>query len=183
VTDRPIDDDTVLARRAQEGDQEAFATLVRRHASIAHRAAFLITRSSADADDALQDGTVRAFYNLNRFDPARPFRPWFVTIVANAARNGARSSSRREALALRAMTVDRPSDPADYAVASEERDTLLRHLDALPDKLRSPVALRHVLGLSERETAAALGIRAGTVKSRVSRGLELLRQAMRGEPA
>jgi RNA polymerase sigma factor (sigma-70 family) len=81
------------------------------------------------------------------------------------------------------MTVDRPSDPADYAVASEERDTLLRHLDALPDKLRSPVALRHVLGLSERETAAALGIRAGTVKSRVSRGLELLRQAMRGEPA
>jgi DNA-directed RNA polymerase specialized sigma24 family protein len=58
---------------------------------------------------------------------------------------------------------------------------LLRHLDSLPDKLRSSVALRHVLGLSERETAAALGIRIGTVKSRVSRGLDLLRQAMRGD--
>lgn len=183
MTDRPFDDDRVLATRAQQGDQAAFATLVRRHASIAHRAAFLITRSSADADDALQDGTVRAFYNLHRFDPVRPFRPWFVTIIANTARNRARSSSRREALALRVMTVDPPSDPADHAVASEEGDTLLRHLDALPDKLRSPVALRHVLGLSERETAAALGIRLGTVKSRVSRGLDLLRQAMGGDAA
>jgi RNA polymerase sigma-70 factor (ECF subfamily) len=183
VTDRPFDDDRDLATRAQQGDQAAFATLVRRHASIAHRAAFLITRSSADADDALQDGTVRAFYNLHRFDAARPFRPWFVTIVANTARNRVRSSSRREALALRVMKVDPPSDPADHAVASEESDRLLRHLDALPDKLRSPVALRHVLGLSERETAAALGIRLGTVKSRVSRGLDLLRQAMGGDTA
>jgi RNA polymerase sigma-70 factor (ECF subfamily) len=183
VNDRQLDDDTVLATRAQQGDQAAFATLVRRHASNAHRAAFLITRSSADADDALQDGTVKAFYNLHRFDPVRPFRPWFVTIVANTARNRARSRSRRDALALRVMTVDPPSDPADDAVASEERGRLLHHLEALPDKLRSPVALRHVLGLSERETAAALGIRLGTVKSRVSRGLELLRQAMRGDSA
>jgi RNA polymerase sigma factor (sigma-70 family) len=65
-------------------------------------------------------------------------------------------------------------------VAAEESATLLSHVDALPDRLRAAVALRHVLGLSERETAAALGIRQGTVKSRLSRGLQRLRESMEG---
>ena len=68
----------------------------------------------------------------------------------------------------------------EEALARERGEELLRHLDALPYKLREAVALRHVLGLSERETADALGVRPGTVKSRVSRGLERLRESMGG---
>ena len=70
------------------------------------------------------------------------------------------------------------ADPADHAVASVQSAELLAHVEALPDRLRAAVALRHVLGLSERETAAALGIRQGTVKSRLSRGLQRLRESM-----
>jgi len=171
-------DEAVLAGRAQEGDEGAFATLVRRHAPIAHRVAYVITRSVAEAEDALQDGTVKAFYALGRFRLDRPFRPWFVSIVANEARNRARSRSRRQALRLR-LAGDAPGPgPEERALASERREELLGHLDDLPAKLREAVALRHILGFTERETAEALKIRPGTVKSRVSRGLALLRLAM-----
>ena len=177
---RRVDDEAILATRAKQGDQIAFASLVRHHAPVAHRVAYLITRSAAEADDALQDGTVKAFYALDRFRADRPFRPWFTAIVANEARNKARSGVRREALRLRLRGDAPPPGPEEEALIGEQRDQLLRHLDALPDKLREAVALRHVLGLSERETAAALGIRPGTVKSRVSRGVERLRQSMEG---
>ena len=180
-TERPrAEDETVLAERAKQGDQDAFASLVRRHAPVAHRVAYLITRSAAEADDALQDGTVKAFYALSRFRSDRPFRPWFTAIVANEARNRARSGARRDALRLRiAGDISAPS-PEEEALADERRSELLRYLDDLPDKLREAVALRHVLAFSERETAEALSIRPGTVKSRVSRGLELLRASMKG---
>ena len=175
-----VEDEQELAQRAKRGDQVAFASLVRLHAPVAHRVAYLITRSAAEADDALQDGTVKAFYALDRLRTDRPFRPWLVAIVANEARNRARSGARREALRRR-LVEDSPSrGPEEEALAGEERQELLRHLDALPNKVREAVALRHVVGLSERETAGALGVRPGTVKSRVSRGLERLRQSMAG---
>lgn len=181
-SDEPQRDDyeARLAARAKQGDEIAFAELVRLHAPVAHRVAYLITRSAADADDALQDGTVKAYYALDRFRPDRPFRPWFVTIVSNEARNRARSGARREALRLRVAPDVPPPDPADDAVASVQGEELLSHVDALPGRLRAAVALRYVVGLSERETAAALGIRRGTVKSRVSRGLERIRQSLEG---
>ena len=174
------DDERALADRAKQGDQDAFASLVHRHAPVAHRVAYLITRSAAEADDALQDGTVKAFYALDRFRADRPFRAWFTAIVANEARNRARSGVRHEALRLR-VAPDAPTPgPEEEVLAGEQRRELLDHLDDLPDKLRKAVALRHVLALSERETAEALGIRPGTVKSRVSRGLERLRDSMTG---
>lgn len=172
------DDDATLAARALQGDEVAFSTLVRRHAPVAHQAAYLITRNAADADDALQEGTVKAWRNLSRFDQERPFRPWFTTIVANTARNRARAWNRRHAMQLRLVADIPPDDPADGAVTAAESARLLRELEALPEKYRRAVALRHVLGLSERETADALGVRPGTVKSRVSRGLQQLREAM-----
>ncbi len=178
---RRVDGDATLADRAREGDQVAFALLVHRHAAVAHRVAYLITRSSADADDALQDGTVKAFYAFDRFDSARAFRPWFVAIVANEARNRARSRVRREAMRLRLESDPPLPGPEEEALAAEEGVEVLRHLEALPEKLRRAVALRHLLGLSEAETAAALGVRPGTVKSRVSRGLTRLRESLGGD--
>jgi RNA polymerase sigma-70 factor (ECF subfamily) len=177
VTDR-FEDDRALAERAREGDEVAFAALVRRHAPVAHRAAYLITRSAADADDALQEGTVKAWRAIGRFDPEYGFRPWFTTIVANTARSSARSWNRREAATMRLRPEASPPDPADDAVSREEAETVARELDRLPERYRRAVALRHVLGLSERETAEALGVRPGTVKSRVSRGLAMLREAL-----
>ena len=166
-------------RRARRGDERAFAELVRMHQEVAFRVAYLI--SGEEAEDALQDGVAKAWRALGRFRPGAPFRPWLLRIVANEARNRRRSAGRRAALALRAAQEDVSGDaapsPEAAVLAAEERARLAAALDALPDAARLALACRYLLDLSEAETAAALGVRRGTVKSRVARALERLREA------
>ena len=167
--------------RAQRGDERAFAELVRAHEEVAFRVAYLIAGSAAEAEDAVQDGLVKAWRSLGRFRRDAPLRPWLLQIVANEARNRRRSAGRRAALALRAAREEgsggaAPS-PEDTAVAGEERARLLAALEGLPDDARLVLACRYLLDLSETETAAALGVRPGTVKSRTSRALARLREA------
>src|SRR6266508_396117 len=98
---RPADD-SVLIARAQRGDAAAYEEIVQRYQQIAFRTAYVVTGSAADAEDAAQEGFVKAFRALGRFRPGAELRPWLLRIVANEARNRARSAGRRAALALRA---------------------------------------------------------------------------------
>ena len=139
--------------------------------------AYLITRNPADAEDAVQDALVKAWCAFGRFRTGAPMRPWLLRIVSNEARNRRRSAGRREALALRASPGEAAPSPEEAAVGADERARLLAALDGLPEQQRLVLACRHLLDLSEAETAAALGVRAGTVKSRTSRALEHLREA------
>ena len=79
-----VTSDEALLERATAGDHQAYAELVRRYSEIAHRTATLIV-GPADAEDAVQDAFVRAFYALGRFRPGSPFKPWLLVIVANSA--------------------------------------------------------------------------------------------------
>jgi RNA polymerase sigma-70 factor (ECF subfamily) len=181
VEGRPRDDGELIAL-AQDGDVRAYERLVERYRDLAFRSAYLIVRDAADAEDAAQDAFVKAYYALARFRAGEPFRPWILRIVANEARNRRRSAGRRERLALRVVEGGGPGDAApspDAAVlADEARRVLVAALDALPDRERDVIAHRYLLDLSEAETAHALGIRPGTVKSRLSRGLARLRGLM-----
>lgn len=168
-----------LVERARGGDAAAFAALVRPHEEIAFRTAFLITRNAADAQDAAQEALVKAHRALRRFRRDATFRPWFLTIVGNEARNRVRSARRRESLLLRAALEHDPTDggtssPESAALAAEEREALLAAIERLPDEQRLAVTCRYFLDLSEVETATVLGVKPGTVKSRLSRGLERL---------
>ena len=96
-----------LVRRARAGDGRAFEELVRPHWETAFRLAYLITGSRAEAEDAAQEGLIKAWRALGRFRATRPFRPWFLRIVANEARNRRRSSGRRARLELRAAGESR----------------------------------------------------------------------------
>jgi RNA polymerase sigma-70 factor (ECF subfamily) len=180
VVNRPLDDDAALVARATRGDSDAFGQLVQRHAEIAFRTAYLITRSAADAEEASQDGFLKAHRGLRRFRPGAPFRPWLLAIVANEARNRRRAAGRRAALELRAgeeqLRGDAPASPEASLLAAARRTALLAALESLPEPDQLVIACRHLLGLSEAETAAALGCRPGTVKSRLSRALERLRE-------
>jgi len=159
-----------------EGRPRDFEDLVRQHLEIAFRVAYLITRNAADAEDATQDGLVKAWRAFGRFRPGAPMRPWLLKIVANEARNRRRSTGRREALALRASPGEAAPSPEEAAVAAEEQVRLLAALDGLKEDHRLVLACRHLLDLSEAETAAALGVRIGTVKSRTARALDALRE-------
>ena len=165
--------------RAQRGDARAYEELVRPHQEIAFRVAYVITRNAADAEDAVQDALVKAWRALGRFRAGEPLRPWLLQIAANEARNRRRSAGRRERLALAAASLsgEAAPSPEDAVLGAAERERLLKLLEALPDQGREVLACRYLLDLSEEETAGALDVRLGTVKSRSARALEKLREA------
>ena len=178
---RPLEEDE-LVEAARGGDADAYAGLVERHRDVAFRTAYFVTRSAADAEDAAQEAFVKAYYALGRFRAGEPFRPWLLRIVGNEARNRIRAATRRERMALR-LARDRPSDdaapsPESAAMRRDTLETLASALAALPERDRLVVSYRYLLELSEAETAAALGVRRGTVKSRLSRALARLRRSM-----
>jgi RNA polymerase sigma factor (sigma-70 family) len=183
VVDRPLDE-TELIERAKRGDATAYGELVQRHQGIAFRTAYVIARDASDAEEAAQDGFVKAYRALGRFRAGAPFRPWLLQIVANEARNRRRSAGRRASLVLRAAEENRPGDavpsPEAALLGSERRAELLAAVNALREEERDVIACRFFLDLSEEETAATLDIKLGTVKSRTSRALAHLREEVEG---
>src|SRR5580765_8073994 len=177
VVDRPLNE-AELVERARRGDPEAWETIVRTYQGIAFRTAYVVAGNAADAEEAAQDGFVKAYRALWRFRAGADFKPWLLRIVANEARNRRRSAGRRSALALRAAqepSGEAAPSPEATLLGAERREQLLAALNRLGEQDREAIACRYFLDLSEAETAAALGVRPGTVKSRLSRALERLR--------
>ena len=167
------DDDAALVGRARGGDPDAYALLVRRHAPMAMRTAALLGAGES-TEDVVQEALVKAYRSLDRFRDDLPFRPWLLRIVAHEAHNVHRSRVRRVAREQRVIPPEL-LDPAGEVVDREAKEQLLLAVGRLPDKLRAVVTCRYLLELDEAETASVLGVPRGTVKSRLSRGLERLR--------
>ena len=144
-----------------------------------------IIAGPADAPDVTQDAFLKAYTALDRFRGEAPFRPWILRIVANEARNRRRSAGRRTGLALRAAEDRRPGDaapsPESAVLAGESRAALLAAINELRDEDREIIGARYFLDLTEAETAEALGLPRGTVKSRLSRALGRLREQLAAE--
>lgn len=165
-------------RLAQAGDRDAFARLVARHGTAATRAAAWFG-AGPDTDDVVQEAFVKAWQAIGRFRDDAPFLPWLLRIVANQTRNEVRSRKRRDARALRALEPPGALPDPTTDAETHERDTvLLSAVRSLRSEERDVVVCRWLLGLSEQETAAALGIARGTAKSRSSRALTRLRAAL-----
>ena len=172
----------MLVERARAGDVSAYEELVRRHQDVAFRTAVLLAGGAMEAEDAVQEGFVKAHRALGRFRADAPFRPWLLAIVANEARNRRRSAARRQSLALR-LAEDRPAgeaapSPEAAVLDHERRAELLAALERLRPEDREVIGCRYLLELSEAETAEVLRCPKGTVKSRLSRALERLRTSM-----
>jgi RNA polymerase sigma-70 factor (ECF subfamily) len=189
VEGRPLEESELVAR-ATGGDAHAYEELVRMHQQVAMRTAWLVTRNTTEAEDAVQEAFVKAYRALRRFREGAAFRPWLLAIVANEAKNRRRSVARSERLVLRVAEV-RPSgdaapSPEAAALLAAERTVLVEALNAMREEDRLVVGYRYLLGLSEAETAAALGVPKGTVKSRLARSLGRLRESLAradGRPA
>jgi len=186
VVVRPLNlADGELVQRAKRGDVGAYEQIVERYREPVFRVAYLVTRSSADAEEAAQDAFVKAYRALGRFRTDAPLRPWLMSIAVNESRNRLRSAGRREALSVRAA-AERPPDDSDQSpeaalLAAEERRRLLDAVERLREDDRLALACRYFLGLSDREAAQVLGWRQGTFKSRLSRALGRLRTELGGE--
>ncbi len=181
---RPLDERELIAN-AQNGDTQAFEQLVRIHQGIALRVAYLVVRNPSEAEDVTQEAFIKAYRSLDRFRDGVPFRPWLLKIVRNQALNRIRGTRRRDRLALQAagdpVSGDAAPSPETVVLTEDEHRRLLAVIDDLPERYRSVIVHRYLLGMSEAETSVILGIPGGTVKSRTSRALARLRTLVGNE--
>jgi RNA polymerase sigma-70 factor (ECF subfamily) len=171
-------------RRACQGDAEAYGELTARHRPAALRVATVVLGAPEGADDVVQQAAERAWRTIDRFEAGRGFRPWWLRIVANAARNDRRSRGRRARLAVRAATADERRHvvtPEEAVITDAERRTVVTALNRLATADRLVIALRHFEQLSEQEMAEVLACPPGTVKSRLSRATGRLRDQLARE--
>ena len=169
-----------LVARAVSGDHEAYAALVRPHERVAYRVAAAITGWNADAEEATQNGLVKAYRSLHRFRAGAAFRPWLLRIVVNEAHNVLRSERRHERLGARAAEQHETAlGGVDEAViAREEVETVLSALARLPEADRLAVALRYFGELPDAEAAALLGTSAEAYRVRLLRARRRLQSLL-----
>ena len=170
--------DAELAALAQAGDREAFGVLVSRYAAQARRVARAVLGNAADADDAAQDGFLAALKNLGRYDPQRPFGPWLLRIVANAATDRLRRGRVRAAEALPASLAAPQPGPDRETDSRAFQEALRAALATLPERQRMAIVLFDVEGYSHAEIAEMLRVPQGTVRSYVFHARRALRTAL-----
>lgn len=144
------------------------------HWVTAWRAAFGVTGRTDLADDAAQDAFVSAIRSLSSYDRGRPFAPWIAKIAVNRARDLLRAERRRQASAL---------DEDLEARGEADASGVLLAVAELPSEQREAVVLHHVLGFTVKEVSEIVGAPAGTVASRLGRGVAVIRQTMGVEHA
>ncbi len=182
--EREAASDEELALRAQDGDQDAFAALVRRYQQGVVNLAYRLVGNWDEALDLSQEIFLRVYENLHRFDPQRPFKPWLYRIATNYCYDHLRRKGRREkgyttTPLERGIPVSEDRvDPEAWALRGEIRRTVEEVIAGLPSRYRAAVVLRYIEGMSYQEIADALGIPLGTVKTYIHRSRELLRTAL-----
>ncbi|MFG0318607.1 MAG: sigma-70 family RNA polymerase sigma factor [Planctomycetota bacterium JB042] len=185
-------DDPDLVALARSGDRAAFGELVRRHQDAVFRVVVRTSRVDRDrAEDLAQETFLRAYQALDRFRGDAPFRHWLFRIATNLTINrvttvAARTERRAISLdePVRAMDGERTMEPTDGRAEApdarlergELRTALAKALDRLPEEFRAAVVLRDVEGLEYDSIAAILEVPIGTVRSRLHRGREALRE-------
>jgi RNA polymerase sigma-70 factor (ECF subfamily) len=173
-------DESTLIRHAANGDAAAWEALMRLHQESVFRLAYLLLGDPDDAADIAQESFLRAWKYLKRFDAARQFRPWMLSITANLARNRRRSAGRYLAALMRAFreepTSIRIEENSAQNLEAHELWSAVQHLNSADQQI---IYLRYFLELSVNETAQVLQVAEGTVKSRLSRAVEKLRDIIR----
>lgn len=168
-------EEATLAGRACAGDRDAFGELVGRYADQARRVARAVLQDPDDADDAAQDAFLSALVKLEQYDPSRPFGPWLMRIVANAATDRRRRRRVRRVEALDEGLVAGAQRPDTDAEREQLGERLRRALAELPERRRLAVVLFDVEGYSHAEVGGILGMPEGTVRSEVFHARRRLR--------
>jgi RNA polymerase sigma-70 factor (ECF subfamily) len=176
-------------RESGRDTRASFEREVIPHLDSIYSMALRLARNPEDANDLLQETVLRAYRFFHQFTPGTNSRAWVLTILFNNFRNGYRKSGREqvspseaeftERLEAQSMAADQArSDPEALAFANVMEPEVTAALDSLPDEFRVALLLVDVQELSYQEVSGVLAVPVGTVKSRVSRGRSLLREAL-----
>jgi RNA polymerase sigma-70 factor (ECF subfamily) len=173
-----------LIRRAQKGDQEAFAALVSEHQRYVYNLALRVLKDEEEALDLAQETFVRAWTALPNFRGQSQFRTWLYRIVTNLCYNrlpGLRRSLNdlgEDVIAELSETDPAFDDPARGLESGELRSYLHKAMDELDENYRLLISLRYQNEMSYDEIAGTLNLPLGTVKTGLFRAKEQLRRAL-----
>jgi RNA polymerase sigma-70 factor, ECF subfamily len=194
-TRRFILDEREAITRLKRGDIGGLESLVGLYQVRAVRTAYLITQDRALAEDVVQAAFLRAYQQIDHFDSSRPFAPWFIRSVVNAAIQAARRAERQTSLdipiaegdlSLADLLPDPSPNPDEGHEKGELQEAVWAALKKLPPEQRAAVVLRYYLDLSEAEMADEMNAPPGTIKWRLHtarKQLRVLLGALRGKPA
>lgn len=177
----------------KEGSRDRFDELVKAYTQKLYRLAYGLLGNHHDAEEVVQDSFVRAYRGLDNFRGDSSFETWMHRITVNLARNKFHWNRRRgeginvslsepydslenDEASAELELPDTSYSPDRLMQKAETRSNVLGGLNALPDNIREAMVLRHVKDMPYEEIAGILNCPVGTVKSRISRGRELLRE-------
>ncbi|MDD6316921.1 MAG: sigma-70 family RNA polymerase sigma factor [Clostridia bacterium] len=177
--------DRELVERARAGDHDAFEQLVQQYERKVYITAHRLMGIDADAMDASQEVFIRVYRFLDTFNAESSFSTWLYRITINVCKDMLRRRAVRAELPLELEDEengtfvneisDSTYDPVEIYERAELRQVLRTGIDALPETYKQIILLRDIAGLSYEEIADTLQIEIGTVKSRLSRARERLR--------
>ena len=170
-----IDDDAIA--RCQDGDRDAFRHLVDRYKDVMYGTAVLMTGNRAVAEETVQEALLSAWRGIGGFKRGRPPKPWLMRILVNRVMDRRR---RRTIPTVPLADLDPAGGPSvpDEADAFENRTVVRQALAHLAPEQQQVVALRYFAELTVPEVARSIGVREGTVKSRLHRALGRLREKL-----
>ena len=177
-------EDAVLVRKAQQGDMDAFETLVRAYQQRVYALCRRLTGAHQSADDLAQETFIKAYFALDRFDPAWPLYPWLRRIALNTGLNYLKARGRERSIedgslgdrrTPRAAPADDPQERLERAEFQARFDGAVR---SLPADQKSVFVLRFHEGMSYEEIGRALDLPLGTVMSRLNRARQKLKDLL-----
>lgn len=182
------DPDAELVAAWKGGDDSAFEELIRRHERRVFRLLMRMMGSREEAEDVAQECFLSLYRHGKRFRSEARFSTFVYRVAANAALNRrrtlGRTRTRMQKLSVRQAAGDdlpnSPRDPEDSTLGNELTQHVRDALETLSPSLRMPVVLYDIEGLPYGEIASILGVAEGTVKSRIHRARQALREQLRG---
>lgn len=175
-----------LIKKAKNGDEESFETLIKACSARAYNIALRYLRNEEDALDVLQESYIKIFRYLGRFREDSSFDTWVYRIVVNSCNDFLRKNSvdrktdrlyRQDEDGEVAIEFSDPSpNPEEQMLEKEKSQEILNCLERLPQDHREVLILREIQGFSYEEIAQILKCSQGTVKSRINRGRSKLRE-------
>lgn len=177
-------DETQAIQRLKQGDISGLEFLVARHQVKAVRTAWLITRDPGLAEDIVQDAFLKAFRAIRGFDATRPFEPWFMRSVVNAAVKAMQRSAKQVEVgdesdeALLAELAARVESVESQVESIEVQNQIWDAMQKLSPRQRAVIVQRYFLEMSEKEMAEEAGSAVGTVKWMLNAARERLRSLL-----
>lgn len=180
------DYELILVKKSISGDVDAFEELIKDYKKMAYNIALRVLRNKEDAEDISQEALIKVFKNINSFNMKSSFKVWLYRIVMNTCFDFKRKKN------IITYSIDKPLENDENEIMHEipdntynpdiviqnelESQMLYDSIDSLDDDFRTVIVLRDVQGLSYRDIASVLSCNEGTVKSRLNRARNKLKE-------